>query len=263
MSLHDEYARLTPFELALPRPEAAADFVDAVRAECEESSWASHDLMSFLRLSAADAFVSALAGPEVDAPALHPFGALAFHCFHYAVAECPTYVLSTHVARYLTGGAPGGRPVPPSPAGYLQLPQHLFWAEGDAGAPESIDGLFWTTSPDEVLRSMLVIGLRPDRAGIGSVLMPDAPLADAAEWLEVEARPEGADFSTSIPGGDIDGLYEIRTAGEVLKLLARFFAYAEGVPEALVEGAPAPPTDPRPGTPRPSRLAYQRVVLSA
>jgi hypothetical protein len=76
--------------------------------------------------------------------------------------------------------------------------------------------------------------------------------------MGVDARGDGSDFSSSMPGGDIDTLYAFRTAGEVLKLLARFFAYAVSVPLAL-QGI-APDASDRDG-PQPSSLPFTRVSL--
>ena len=57
----------------------------------------------------------------------------------------------------------------------------------------------------------------------------------------------------------IVGFLTLATSGEVLKLLARFFAYVERVPEAGRSSAPHEgPTDPRP-----SRIPYVSVSLTA
>ena len=63
---------------------------------------------------------------------------------------------------------------------------------------------------------------------------------DAGSWLRADARDEGADFASTLPGGELGGLYSVQTAGELFKLVARFFAYVASVPEA---------SSPRPGRP--------------
>jgi hypothetical protein len=257
MSLHDEYARLTPYELAFQSPSVADGLVEAVREESEGRGADPEDPLAFLTMGSVDAFVRGLEGAGSVEGSLQRFGVLAFHGLHFARAECPLYLLSGHAARYLVEGAPDGSPDPVAPAGYLQFPQHLFWAEQGAGAPESVDGVFWTSTSNGVLHVMLVTGMRSDRAGVGVVPLPEAPLADAELWLEVDARGDGSDYSTGMPGSELDGLYEISTSGEILKLLARFFAYADSVPEALTPNPAASAS----GAPEPSSLPFTRVSL--
>jgi hypothetical protein len=209
-------------------------------------------------MGAVGAFVHELAPVDAPPEALHRFAALAFHGTHFTRAGCPLYLLSAAAARYLVEGSPGGVPEPPTEAGYLQLPQHLFWTEPPAGeAPESVDGVFWTAPGGRVLHALAVTGMRPDRAGLAAVPLPEAPLSEAPLWLEAEARPGGGDFSSALPGADIDGLYSFQAAGEVLKLLARFFAYASGTPAALrrFESRPSPEG------PAASALDYHWVTL--
>lgn len=271
MSLHDAYARITPWELAFDDAERASELAVSVREEAEARGVDPHDLNGFLTLGVVEAFVRGVAGAADDPAALHRFGPLAFHGVHFTEAERPLFLATTHVARYLVGGVPDGTPEPPCQAGYLQLPQHLFWTRAADDAPESIDGIFWSVAPSGTLHTLVVTGIRPDRPGVGAVQLPAAPLADAARWLVVEAR-EGGDFETELPGAEIDALYGVETAGEVLKLLARFFAYVDAAPEALEE-RPAP-REPRtggpeeeeasggdPDGPRPSALPFIRVSL--
>ena len=80
---------------------------------------------AFIMMGAVGAFVRELQGPDAAPEAIHQYGALVFQAVHFTTAECPLYVLSTHASRYLVDGVPMGDPVAPSPAGYLQLPQHL------------------------------------------------------------------------------------------------------------------------------------------
>ena len=63
--------------------------------------------------------------------------------------------------------------------------------------------------------------------------MPEAPAAEAAKWICTDVRESPPDFSSDLPGSELDGLYAVEAAGEVLKLLARFFAYVSAVPGAL------------------------------
>ncbi|MDG2282281.1 MAG: hypothetical protein P8L45_04130 [Longimicrobiales bacterium] len=261
MSLHDEYTRTTPWELAFESTDAARQFVAGVSEESEGRGADPEVLEAFLTMGAVDYFIRGLEGAEGKDGALARFGGLAFHAYHFTNAGCPVYLLSVHATRYLVEGAPNGVPEPPAPSGYLQLPQHLFWAGdgSDESPPESIDGLFWMVTSSGLLHSMLVTGLRPDRPGIGVVPLPPAPLRDAAGWLDLDARGDVADFTASLPGGELDGLYGVSTAGEVFKLLARFFAYAASVPDALAAHEPHKGIE----APEASSLPFTRVRLSA
>jgi len=270
MSLHDAYARVTPWELVFRTSENAEALSRSVAEEAEGRGTDAEEPHAFVTMGAVGAFVRELEGAEASSGAVHQFGALAFHGVHHTRAGCPLFVLTTHVARYLVGGSPGGTPKPPATAGYLQLPQHLFWADGGGGVPESVDGIFWTVSGRGVIHTLLATGLRPDRPGIGVIPLPEAPLAEAPEWLDADVRGDGSDFGSSMPGSDLDGLYSFVAAGEALKLLARFFGYLVAVPGSARLHEPAelpeqvddsePPASPDAG-PRPSRLPFTRVVL--
>jgi len=52
-------------------------------------------------------------------------------------------------------------------------------------------------------------------------------------------RQAGPDFETTLPGGELEGLYSLETAGEALKLVARLFQYLSEVPAALTAREPA------------------------
>lgn len=261
MSLHDAYARTTPFELAFPD----AGEVDRLIAELEEEARGRGadpgDPGSFVTMGSVGSFIQRLQGPEAPPEAIHQYAALVYQAAYFRDAGCPLWILGAHAARYLVEGAPGGVPEPPASSGYLQLPQHLFWvsAPGEGAAPESIDGFFWTVSPGGLLHVLAAVGVRPDRPGFGTVPVPEAPIADAAAWLDFDARPGGDDFRSALPGAELDGLLAVETSGEILKLLARFFAYLHAVPGAAEQGeAPSGAADPPP-----SELEFRRVALSA
>jgi hypothetical protein len=154
-------------------------------------------------------------------------------------------------------GAVAAEPRPPEPAGYLQLPQHLVWMGGaDGAAPESVDGIFWVASKAGALNALPITGVLPDGPGFRALPLPEAPLRDAPAWLDTDVRVDGEDFSSALPGHELDGLYAVETAGEVLKLLARFFAYLWAAPQAREPGAA--PGHGSPG-PRASKLPYTHV----
>jgi hypothetical protein len=265
MSLHDAYARLTPFEVAFPDEAALRELLAAVTAEARERGLDATELESFMLLAAGGDFVRGLRAADAPPETLLPFSALLFHALHFLRADRPLFLLDAGAVRRLVVDPPQGAPVPPAPAGYLQLPQHLVWmGGGDGGQPESLDGLFWAVSGGGRLLVLAITGLRPDRPGFGTVALPAAPLADAASWLDAQVRRDGHDFGTTLPGGEIDALIGVEVAGELLKLVARFFAHASA--------AEATPTVPRvsqrapgaggPEGPRASALPYTRVTLA-
>ena len=167
--------------------------------------------------------------------------------------------------------------------GYVQLPQHLVWIEeGDGGGPgrdpapeppgerrsppepapppedpgpapshpESVDGFFWCSDRGGALYLALITGMRPDRPGYGIVPVPPLPMAVLPEWATGPAREGGADFATSLPGAELDGLLGIRTPAEVFKLAALVLhRIARTGPKASPHGA-APASTP-PGTGQP------------
>jgi len=266
MALHDLYARRTPFELAFPEGERADELAESAWEEAAGRGLDPRRPHVFATLGAVASFLGELRDPDAPPESVRQYAALVYHGVHFAREGRPLYRLTTGAVRHLiddwSAEGPAGEPRPPEPAGYVQLPQHLVWLEeGTEGElPESIDGIFWTTSPDDLLHGLIVTGVRPDRPGVGVVPVPEAPLADASDWLGARVRrgDEGDDFASSIPGASFDRLYGISTAGEPLKLLARLFAYLSASPESVEEEEPADPPSDVAG-PAPSRLRARRV----
>lgn len=258
MSLHDDYARLTPLEIAFPDTVRSSALLAAVLEEAPRRGVDATELDGFLSLTAVGDFLTELHGAEGPRVALLEYGTLAFHAVHSLRAGMPLFLLTTGAARGLVEAprqsAISAAPSPPTPAGYLQLPQHLFWTRLEGASPESVDGAFWTVSTAERLHVLPVTGVRPERPGFGTLAVPDAPLAHAAEWVHVTVREDAEDFASDLPGADIDRLYAIRSAGEILKLMARFFAHAAARPgrRELPRGASG-------NAPRPSALPFVRV----
>lgn len=261
MSLHDAYARMTPYEIAFPDEDAVERLARDAAAEAAGRGVDPTSPTAFITLGAVADFIRRLKGPDGPEGTLHQYGALLFQAVHFVEAGRPLYLLEAAATRYLVGGSPGGDPYPPASAGYLQLPQHLFWmGDSDGDTPESIDGIFWFATDAGLLHAVPITGVLPDRPGFRALPLPEAPLEDARHWLDAEMREGAADYSSSLPGHDLDRLYSVRNAGEVLKLLARFFAYLKAVPEA---GAHAAGHAEAADGPRPSGLPYTRVQLVA
>ena len=59
--------------------------------------------------------------------------------------------------------------------------------------------------------------IRPDRAGF-SVVPTTGVLDDVDHWAELDARPDGDDFDTTLPGGELDELYSIESAASPCRM---------------------------------------------
>jgi hypothetical protein len=105
-----------------------------------------------------------------------------------------------------------------------------------------------------------VAGLLEERPGFTVLQVPPVPRRDAPSWARTAMRSDGsADFAASLPGAELEGLYELRTAGELLKLGARLDAYLEGHAQALRE----PDATPDAAGPWASDLPYRLLTLAS
>lgn len=274
-----EGARLTPYELAVPGRRFVEERFPEVRDEVEEGGSDSTDPRSFINLGAVGRILQEVRGEQDDPELIQQHGYLIFHAYHFWRAGEPLYLLEPGVARLLVEGEPeeAEAPRPPSAAGYLQLPRHLFWSwpdPGDEEAPaEPLDGIFWTTATGGMIWTLAALGVRADRPGLSVFPLPAVPLAEAASWVRARVREEGEDFASTLPGAELDQLYSVETAGEVFKLMGRAFWYVETFPEAVEGPLDPPPAEeaegPAPegeeespaGRVVPSRLRFRRVTL--
>ena len=259
MAVHDAYARLTPYELLLPDPEFADRRFPAIAEEAAERGADPGNPAAFVMLGAVQGILAELREDDAPRESAHDHAGLLHFAYqmwrcggcaaaeprpggHVDAGEPPTgghdpavvLVTAASVRELLRGSSTNGSD-PASPesdpasaaderasalrdrAGYVQLPQHLVWLEE---GPESVDGLFWHADRRDTLHLALVAGMRSDRAGCVFVPVPPQPLASLGEWARGPAREGGGDFSTSMPGADLDGLAGIRTPAEVYKLAA-------------------------------------------
>ncbi len=259
MSLHDDYARTTPLELAFPDDEAQADLFRSIAEEADARGADATDLQAFMLLDRVGAALRELRPAELGGEAIHRYGVLFQQAYLFHTAGSPLYLLTTGAVRYLVDGGPAVERVElPSPAGYVQFPQHLFWVDV-AGHPESVDGMFWHLGGLGLIHLLMAHGLRGDRPGLGVVPVAEAPWTDASLWLTATVRAEGSDFATTLPGGDLEGLHSFVAAGEPLKLFARMCAYLMAFPDAVVPGVA--PTVAAGAGPLPSRFPYRRIGL--
>ncbi len=276
MPIHDRYARLTPYELFLPDQGFAQARFPSIRKEAETRGSALNDPEGFALLGEAGAVLREIRGEGDDPRLIQQHGALLFHAFHFWREGCPLYLLETGVMRFLaeTGPRQGEwSPALPGQAGYLQLPQHLVWASGGEGSPpESLDGFFWAIPDGEKLSLLVAMGMRKDRPGLAVVPLPTLPLTTAVEWASLQVREEGEDFSSSLPGAELERLYALEAGAEVLKLAMRVFWYLDSFPGSLVDRASEGEAGGKAGSragkaervedgPRPSGLGYRRVAL--
>jgi hypothetical protein len=265
MPVHDAYARKTPFELLLPEEGFADERFPAIEAEGEERGVDLGDSERFALLAEAGGVLRSIRGEEEDAQLIQQHGALLFHAFHFWREGQPLFLAEVPVVRYLVASGPaegGWVPSIPGKAGYIQLPQHLFWtAGGEDGPPESLDGFFWTSPDEENVALLIIMGVRKDRPGFGVVPLPTLPLSAAGQWANMPVRDQGRDFESFLPGAELEGLYGLEAGAEALKLAMLLFRYLDVVPGCVAEGVPnGSPSGDDPNGPEPTTLAYRRIV---
>lgn len=234
--------RVDPYELVFGAESMDDRLFPPIAEEAQAREQPVSDPDRFLFLSSVGRLLHAIAGDsegpgpegaaESDEPddALRQYGRLLYHAFHYWRARKPAVELSEERVRWLLDEVTSvgeWRLRPPSPAGYLRLPRNLVWAAPGPGLqPEPADGFFWTlvdeddASPE--LNVLLTLGVRPDRPGF-SVVPATGVLDDVPHWAEADARRDGPDFETTLPGGELDHLYSIENAAELLKLASLCF----------------------------------------
>jgi hypothetical protein len=260
MPIHDVYARRTPYELSFPSVSWARDAFTAVRGEGDAREIDVRDPDLFILLGSVGRMLQELRPDEADPERIHPLGLLLYHAFHFWRAGESILLVETPVARRLVEGEPpaAGGTVPPGEAGYVQLPQHLFWMDAEAGgAPESVDGFFWTApGPGGEIHVLLAAGIRGDRPGFSVVPVPPASLGRAEEWVDDEGGG-GGDFRSPLPGAELDRLYRLGTPGEVLRLVSRLFGLLSEERPGAVEAPGAAASNP-PAT----SLPYRRIQES-
>ncbi|MGH7505185.1 MAG: hypothetical protein ACRELX_06025 [Longimicrobiales bacterium] len=270
--------RRTPYELVFRDGGLEYEALPAIAQEAESRNVDPADPERFLMLAESGKALRRMRPDSADSTpgtAVAQYGALLFHGFHFWRAGEPLFVVAEDALRTLLASPPevGAWTLdPPASAGYLQLPRHRVWlpAAGE-GAPEPIDGFFWTTTspanvaggdPTFMLHLALVIGVRPGRPGFGVVeLSSPLPPPPVAHWADVAARDAGRDFENILPGGEIEGLFALTSVAEALRLASLLFHFARDdrvsasidAPEAA---APAPHSFP------PTALAYRRITLA-
>lgn len=266
-----EVPRLTPYELVFLEGEFESHLFPRVRSEAAEQGVEASDPERFDFLSTTADIVRAVTPEDAPPEALEQYRALLFHAFHFWAADRRVFSFDLASSRFLVEAAPSladWEYAVPAAAGYVQFPPNLYWTSiAPEAAPEPIDGFFFAdtsiTGPDETIERRLhllfILGIYRSRAGFSVIPLETGIEPDLFEVLASEPRP-GGDFSNTLPGGEISGLYSILTTTEAFKLAARTFWYIDRFPESLEdeETASLRASD---ADPPPSQLAYTRVTL--
>lgn len=207
-----------------------------MREQAEQMGMDTSDPAQLLELrGAAEVLRTVLS--DADESAVASFGPLLFQGYHFwrfgkRVIELDAALLRPLLTDQLQIGS--WQMIPPTGAGYLQLPRNLVWARiAEGSIPEAIDGLFWTmigagdplVPPFSRLDLLLVLGLVPNRPGF-SVIEVNTTFGDDPQghWGDVKGREDAQlDFANVLPGGELQQLHAVETTGEVLKLLSRVF----------------------------------------
>jgi hypothetical protein len=269
MTLHDSYARLTPYELSFPELEWARERFQSIREEARERRVDASDPGRFILLAAVGQMLRDLRPLEEEVELIHSHGALLFHAFHFWEQGEPLFLTEVGAARRAVAAEASGRSRPPTSAGYVQLPQHMFWTGGGDSArqravgeaPESVDGLFWVFSegssvgdePGGRVHLLIVAGMRSGRPGFSVIPIPPVSEATMAEWGEAVVREGGTDFESELPGSALKGLHQLTSPGEALKLAVRLWALPAGA-----SSSEAPPVE---NVVQRSLLPYHRISV--
>ena len=147
MSLHDAFARFTPYELLFPGLSPARAHFHAIRSEADARQVDARDPSSFIMLAATGQAVSEIRSAEDDPALIRQYGLLLYHAFHFREQGEELYLIETGALRELLDEAPeilGWKPslgeTSGHAAGYAQLPQHLVWVRSEEEAMPRIAG---------------------------------------------------------------------------------------------------------------------------
>jgi hypothetical protein len=216
----------------------------AIASEAEQRGLNTWQPEQFMLLHAVAEPLRATVATE-GASAVEQFGPLLFQAYHYWRFQKSLVTVSEPLFRHVaTDFPPIGQweVVPLYAAGYLQLPRNLLWARiAEDAQPEAVDGIFWTmvgtgeplVPPFTRADLLVVLGLIPGRPGY-SVIPLSAELEEPqGHWGDEQARTNSPDFANNLPGGELQQLHALETAGEVWKLVSRLFWYGAQHPDAL------------------------------
>lgn len=225
--------RTTPIHLLFPDGTIDRDRFDNLRAEAEGAGQDPWNPLAVSALPSVAAWLSEVRQGGEDPHTVHAYSALVYYAMHAISSDGSFWAVDEGVGRGLAAEEVTPRDwseSAPTLAGYLQLPQNVYWvhteAEGGEGFAEPVDGIFWANH-DEGLWVMLAAGLREGRPGFSAVALDRVPSRDIGIWADADMREGGPDFETTLPGGDLAGFLTLASSGEVLKLLSRAWRHIE------------------------------------
>jgi hypothetical protein len=238
-----EPPRLTPFELLAANGDLESETLPRIANEAETRGVDAVDPGTFVMLATVGNLLRELQAPRpsgepADGSGIVHFGALAYQLFRFWRAGKPFFVADEDALRAIVAHASDYAPSlgeSPAPAGYLQLPRNLVWASvAPEEAPEPVDGLHWAAGDGRRLDIVIVLGMRAGRPGVSVIdLSVDLASEPPEGFANLDARDHADDFSTTMPGGEIRGLFSLVNAAEVIKLIARVFAHVSGDAESV------------------------------
>lgn len=248
-----EVGRETPYERAFGERRFEEREFPAIQEEAGTRGLDPGDRDQFSLIGRTGLLLRELVPEGTPSGALETYLATLFHAFHFWRGGREMYAFEEEVVRELVEAPPaleGWDPELPAAAVYLELPRQLFWAAvaEEGMPPEPVEGIFVRArsgpEPERLrrLQALMVLGMRPGRAGFSAVEIEAAP-EDAGAGLGPDA------FRSDLPGAELAELYGLRERQEVVVLLLRLLWYVAERRSAVrrVEGGAEPADDSQEG----------------
>jgi len=267
-------ARKTPYELVFGPADFEATVFPRIQTEARQQGVDARDPDRFAFLSVVGDALRAVLPEDAPPDAIDQYRALLLQAYNFWCYGKRLYLLEPAVARFLVEAGPGMHGwelETPYPTIYLQLPPNLFWGSiSPDSVPEPVDGFFVTCSRRQDalgvefqrLEVLVVLGIRRDRAGFSVVPFTTAVGPGIPPVWEEEGRETGRDFESTLPGGEMAGLYSILTTTEALKLLIRALWFIDSNPDCVDADVPGRTGPREPGTPPLPEHTYFRVSMN-
>ena len=203
-----------------------------------------HRRDQFLLLGHAGATLDEIVPENAEPESLDEYGELLYEGYQFWAYGRRLYSFESSVAALLTEPEydTGDWIFAAPPASYLQFPYQKLWARVAANAPyEPLDGLFVVAANTQEradsgvhVRVQMVLGLRPDRAGVSLVsYRDDLDPSKVAARAKNPWRAEGVAYANAIPGGERMGYRTLATTSELEALVIRAFHYLDTHPDRL------------------------------
>lgn len=211
-------SRLKAFEDVLG--DWAEERFQEIRREGEASGLETTDRNEFKKLPAVTRLLDELGAGESGAAALEEYATFLYVSYRYWLGGRNSFEVSLqHLERLLSGaGEAAGRREAEVPRGacYFLLPERLFWAQIQTGAPhEPLDGLFLVSDRERrEITVLAVLGLREERMGFSQV----AITAPAEDFYDARLAVRDPPFAPVMEGGLHGGVHSVVSEGELLYL---------------------------------------------